>query len=518
MMLLPINKNPTVRSFAYHIFTDMVCNNAYTNSAEIARLGVPDENVYDWSVFADKTVYEITNSEVRVFSGSNEIKNCFRIYRRLKKTDELIVKIKKHLYTNPWSNISIFIARKKQLPQSDDFEKDQLCATFTRAIGYGYFVHREHVFSQLVRTRIMRFPYYLKMKLDNSIVSFSYNDAGVWKEVGRMEYIYSEDDCVGIDLNIADNQYLNWLYTNFINLQGNLNDEVRLDWINTAKRNYRFYSVNPILTFGYEELAATNVDGLFSQICRYLDAGRYVEIYLNEKYIPGAVNYQKKDHIHENLCYGYDENNRVVYLVNIAVGKPNFIRSSIDDFENGFLFNGGNRFVHTLNFNPDEEYYRLNIQYMVSNLEKYLNGTNISESFGFCSATENKTYGMALYDMLMTDDGVFKLAGDERMAYLLFEHKKIMRDRVRFLYDRRQLAKDVFSKLYAGFQENYRISEILLNVVLKNKVKPSCDIDVRLRGLLNRLKSSELCLISEMIDELNKGDRADQACYPRDSG
>lgn len=504
MKSLPINFKPIVRSFANHAFVDMICNNSYTNSNVLAEFSVLNEIVNNWTVYTNKVTYEINDSKIRAFSNPNLEQNCFGFYRKLKINDELVLQINKHLYTNAWSKINIFISKENQLPYLNGFYRDNLCIMFSRAVGHGYFIHKDNNIISEIKTRVLKFPYYLKVKLDENKIIFSYKDGEFWREVGVIEYTYNEMDYLGIDLNISDNQYLNWLYTNFINLQGDLNDYVCLDWINTPKKNYRFYSVNPILSFDYDELTASDKNDLFAKICCYLDSGKYVEIYLNEKYLPCTSSYGQKDYIHENLCYGYDEKEQKIYLINILDGKPNPIQVSKNDFKIGFETNCGNVFVHTLRYNPDESYYKFDVEYMVFSLKNYLASANISVNFCFCSSVEHKTYGVALYDMLMTDIGVSKITDDVRISYLLYEHKKIMMERLQFLYDRGLIKDKTYNNLYYEYQKNYKRSESLLLLVMKNAIKPVDNIDVRIRNLLNNIKLKEVYIIKELINDIEE--------------
>lgn len=501
---LSINKNPYIRSFPYHTFIDIACNNDLTNSSQIAEFEILNEKINFWNVYTSKLKYDILDNKVCVFSNPYEKKNNFKIYRKIKENDEITVKINKHLFTNAWSNISIFICDSNKLKEIPDFEENAPIVIFSRGIGYGFYMHIAGLFHSLFKTRKLIFPYYIRIKTTKSTISFSFRDKEDWKELTTLKFTYCEKNCLGIDLNIADNQYYNWIYTNFINLQGNLDDSVRLDWLNTPKRNYKFYTVNPILTFEYIEWEMLHSNKIFECIRNNIDNNKYIEVYLNEKYIKNTLCYQKYDFIHENLCYGYDKDNKLIFLINIRDGKPNLIEVYIDDFMKGFLHNNNNNFVHTLKYNVDEAYYRFNKKYMILNLRQYLKGANISENFGFCSNIENKTYGIALCDLLTTEEGMLKLLEDKRISFLIYEHKKIMRDRVHFLYERKEIGDDDYLKLYSAFQDNLNNSELLLMLVLKNSIKPINDINSKINNLIELIKNNEIKCINELIISIEK--------------
>lgn len=501
---LSINKNPYVRSFPYHTFIDIVCNNDLTNSSKIAEFEILNEKIDFWDIYTSKTTYEILDAKVCVFSNPYVEKNNFKIYRRIKENDEITVKINKHLFTNAWSNINFFISDSNKLQEIPNFEKNAPSVTFSRGIGYGFYMHIAGLFHSLFKTRKLIFPYYIKIETTKSMIRFSFRDKDDWKKLTTLEYNYSENNCLGIDLNIADNQYYNWIFTNFINLQGNLTDLVRLDWINTPKRNYKFYSINPMITFENVELGILNSYEMFECIRNNIDNNKYIEIYLNEKYINNTLFYQKYDFVHENLCYGYDEDNKLIFLVNMRDGKPNLIEVYIDDFLKGFFYNNNNNFVNTFLYNTDEAYYRFNKKYMILNLRQYLRGANISENFGFCSNVENKTYGIDIYDLLATEEGILKLLDDKRISFLIYEHKKIMCDRIQFLYERKEFGNDDYLKFYSVFQDNLNNSELLLMLVLKNSIKSINDINSKINNLIKKIKNNEIQYINELITLIDK--------------
>lgn len=504
MNILPINKTPYVRSYPYHAFVDMICNNDMTNSEEIAEFDILNDNIKLWNVYTNKTTHKIEESKISVFSNPYVESNNFKIYRKLKRNDELIVRINKHMFANTWSNISLFIADNKQLPAFPDFVHNNPGVVFTRGIGYGFYMHINNSFKSILKTKNIFFPYYIKMKLSSDIICFYVKDEGEWKKLSEIEFEYGNNFCLGIGLNISDNQYINWLYTNFINLQGKLEDSVVVDWINNPKRNYKFYSINPMLMFEYNEINVCNSYELLNFILKNINNKKYMEVYLNEKYIKNTSCYQKYDYIHENLCYGCDEDSGIIYLVNMKNGRPNLIETSINEFLEGFLNNDNNNFVYTLQYNPDMAYYKFNIKYMILNLKLYLKGNNISESFGFCSVVENKMYGIEIYDILISDAGISIIIKDKRISFILNEHKKIMRDRVQFLYDRKFISKNKYLKLYPKFQENYEISKLILMLVLKNQFKKINKIENKLLSLLKKLKKNELIYINKLIKSIHE--------------
>ena len=185
-------------------------------------------------------------------------------------------------------------------------------------------------------------------------------------------------------------------------------------------------------------------------------------------------------------------------------GKPNLIEVYIDDFLKGFFYNNNNNFVNTFLYNTDEAYYRFNKKYMILNLRQYLRGANISENFGFCSNVENKTYGIDIYDLLATEEGILKLLDDKRISFLIYEHKKIMCDRIQFLYERKEFGNDDYLKFYSVFQDNLNNSELLLMLVLKNSIKSINDINSKINNLIKKIKNNEIQYINELITLIDK--------------
>lgn len=72
--------------------------------------------------------------------------------------------------------------------------------------------------------------------------------------------------------------------------------------------------------------------------------------------------------------------------------------------------------------------------------------------------------------------------------HFLFMNIKIMRNRVQFLCERKEVGNDDYLKLYSAFQDNLNNSELLIMLVLKNSIKPINDINSKINNLTELIK------------------------------
>ena len=80
-------------------------------------------------------------------------------------------------------------------------------------------------------------------------------------------------------------------------------------------------------------------------------------------------------------------------------------------------------------------------------------------------ARDPRHYGLSVYEELKSEKGVQVLIADRRVAHVLWGHKQIMCERIRFLISGRYLP-DGSEYLYEGMQEIGRMVFDLKNILL----------------------------------------------------
>ncbi len=97
----------------------------------------------------------------------------------------------------------------------------------------------------------------------------------------------------------------------------NVCEEIKLDYCNMIKRDSNNHVMHPFIRFTHERysvLLEYGVD-LWKMIKVNINKKRYIQVFLNEKYIKGLDAYNKHDFSHESLIYGYEDNGQKIKIL-----------------------------------------------------------------------------------------------------------------------------------------------------------------------------------------------------------
>jgi hypothetical protein len=161
-----------------------------------------------------------------------------------------------------------------------------------------------------------------------------------------------------------------------------------------------------------------------------IDNEQYIIGTYDEFYDPNKYNYKKKHNIHDCFLYGYNLNEKIFYTAGYLENsqykeytlKFEDYLNAVKDYENSE--NSIN--IKFLRFKKNIV-YNIDVSQIKTALRAYLNGENIY--------FEDKVelYGVNIYDILMNK--IKNNDYDLREYHVLWEHKKIMSDRIKFLID-----------------------------------------------------------------------------------
>lgn len=140
---------------------------------------------------------------------------------------------------------------------------------------------------------------------------------------------------------------------------------------------------------------------------------------------------------------------------------------------------------------------------LIDYLKEYINSENSSYKYRALSHFKTeKCFGISLYDYYSseyTDDFIF----DYRISYILYEHKLIMVDRLKFLYERNYLTNKEYKELTKVFNVLLEKSEIIKNLIIKYKILPNEKTKKSIINNLIEMKSIEAPIIRELIKFLS---------------
>lgn len=247
--------------------------------------------------------------------------------------------------------------------------------------------------------------------------------------------------------------YVPWFYSNFVQLISPKDI--------ATNRNSQFDFYNKYFFFGYPQgiqplknqvikrgLLSKNYTGGVKQfIIDCIDLGRYIYTWADEYDISSKISYQKNHVFHDVFIYGYDLENNCFYT--LGFGTDMQFSSHLIPFEQ----------LHSLEDTLD--YWDIKIFVIERNdqfddssvdlsllniwLNDYLRSFDSSlrykpliYSYGLNSETGDLCYGLSVYASLMeylesVKRGQSSL--DIRPFHILWEHKKIMVERIKYMID-----------------------------------------------------------------------------------
>jgi hypothetical protein len=362
----------------------------------------------------------------------------------------------------------------------------------------------------------IKYPLFLKLSLFDKNTLFYYSfDMESWilcYETDMPINMSLDDLYIGVKVELSDeNMYYNWVYSNYIQVMLNNGwvdnpDNISLDYYVAPQKNYNYYTVHNLLDFKYEnpKLILNYVSDIIDYIVYQINYKYYVEILLNEKYIPNRNAYNKYDYNHTNLIYGYDEDKKILYIMGFnKLGKPELSEISYDIFNVAYNTSYTYANIYMLKYVPDFSMYKLNTHEIISSIDEYIHGCNTSIRFGNLFMPLNNTFGLQVYDELMKNDrNIDIFIHDVRISYLLFEHKKIMRDRISYLAKRGLINLDHSTDILCLMENIYSKSELITNLVIKYSINHDENIKNRITILMNDVKEMEKICYTNLLNLL----------------
>jgi len=173
----------------------------------------------------------------------------------------------------------------------------------------------------------------------------------------------------------------------------------------------------------------------------------YVQVPINEFYVPQSSAYRKTSYPHPVLVYGFDDDRQIFNCVGFLAQSYGPVEIEYDAMEAAFekvpgtYWRDPSLFIFKLAKHCD---YWMDPAFMRSSLEEYLTGTNVMERTAhFAMPRRDSFFGFSVWNVLTTHiDAIASQAADSRAQpmHLLYEHKLFMEKRIEFMRERNLLA------------------------------------------------------------------------------
>ncbi|MDT9727180.1 hypothetical protein DUZ99_19645, partial [Xylanibacillus composti] len=306
--------------------------------------------------------------------------------------------------------------------------------------------------------------------------------------------------------------FLPWFYSNYIQLfcyKDLIGDACPLNF-------YRYHDWNyyPLLDNQYLKRDLLLDTSVTDFIKHAIESDYCIYTIANEYYIPGSEPYQKYDFDHCIMIYGYDSVQKKFHSINF---NDNWEYSDFDisfeQFEKA-IHHVGTKLSYAKQirmFKPDlNVQFNFNLNFVIDMLQDYLNSCNRSDRFSVYATDSRLIFGIQVYDEFFRYVEKLlnrKVESDIRPFHIIWEHKKVMLERIAFIKGQMNLTASQLTEIQI-IEEAYKLVEEVANTIRIKMLKYLLtNRDSYLQGMLDEikdLKNKEIPLIEKLIEFLEK--------------
>lgn len=507
--ILPICNKPRIQIYTHHSYPLAIIESSFNVSDEVIKLRIKDGDKFKWITKTNDTVLKWMENNILSFHAGKFSNNtqCF-IMRDCNLNDEIVIEIQYHQYTQPGSGINLILSNEKF---DDCNDKNKSIYRFGILRRYGLYVQINEQRCNISNIKnITTYPAWLKVvRRGQSIASYLSGDGENWVLISEEELpkdFNNDHLLLGIYTNSAENQYYNWLYSNYIQTFYVGSDISRhlvtLDYYTTPPKNYSSLYMNHFLDFQREdnEVARSMFGNINNYIKWNLNNNRYIEIVLDEYYIPNREAFQKKHYAHSNLIYGYDDTSSCYFIIGHK-GKMVDSEISYEVFDCAYNELVYSNIIRNIQYNPNSMAYQFDLKAVYWMINEYINGNNTSLYMRNIVPELNGAYGINTYgELLRTELGNISLFRDKRVSYLIYEHNWLMKQRLEFMYKKQIIKNKQFLEVISGFDNILHLSEKLKNFGVKNYMKLEAETEKKLIEILSQIEQCEIVFYKELIN------------------
>lgn len=314
-------------------------------------------------------------------------------------------------------------------------------------------------------------------------------------------------------LAILENEsaFHGWFFTNFTQLYtfSNRKNPISDFKIDFYSHNGKYPKV-PFLeyfNFNKDTITIFNHD-ILNLIIEHINLNYYIEAGIDEYYWSSKRSFRKKHFHHDNLVYGYNLKEEKLYYLGYnkemifgehSVHFNEFISSFTNDMEANIkliknftqeLLSETTKYVYHDNLNFDMDIFK---QYLVDFLES-------KNSFNSHRGMESSVFGLEIYDETVrriTDD--IRISKDMRIFRIIWEHKKIMHKRIKYLNNIGFLSNkgiNYFSNRYLQLIDE---CTILRSNAMKYYITDKKEVLYSMCSRLEKIKLTEKGMLRELL-------------------
>lgn len=465
--ILPITEHTNVRTYTYYSYVDAILANESRAGREAAKIWVSSQENKTWSYLSD-TMKKEQNAETITFFAN---KYCFdmnaRLFRKLERKDEIVCRIVHQQYSQAWGNISLFVA-----PLEDFSIKSSLEIQFGNFNKSGIFYKNEY--GNIVwDNRHVQEEDRLFLRCEDSRISFWLNEEKIFEY--QLDALGHKKWVIGIAIDLFDNKYYDWFFSNFIQWKYNKNvREIKFEFDVGIRRAWNYCTVNQFLLFRNNSIGQLRYFGIdiIDYLIREIKEERYLELFLDSYDIVGSIQERKHHFIHQSLIYGYDNEKEEIYVLYTNQGKPKLGIIPYDSLRNQIKKCSDDEMLVSYEYSPEGDEVTISRKLIVEQLECYIDGKPIMH-FDMILTSDDYYYGLDVYDLWKQEQEQEIFLNDERIPYLFYEHKKCMVERLDYMNMKGMISNDFVEQYMTEFRECEKEANMVLNYLMKYSRRPS---------------------------------------------
>ncbi|MCR8645974.1 hypothetical protein NV379_25460 [Paenibacillus sp. N1-5-1-14] len=325
-----------------------------------------------------------------------------------------------------------------------------------------------------------------------------------------------------LSITSAHEETIPWYYSNFIQLSCTkrfLEDgrQFFLDFFRGKPNELNFN--NPFLltcSVNYTIMENLALGDWPQFIANQIQSGYYCVVFVDEARLSPSAAYQQEPFPHHLFIYGFDLDDRVFHVSMFdRTGVYRNLRVSFEEFQDAVqsmrhLLREKLTADHHTYFYKYEPHspYPFDKTAAIDQLRDYLNGETHLNRINY-NPDEGEAFGIKVYDYLQMYYNAVQ-QGDSRLGYrvdvrhlhVLWEHKKMMSERIDYLIKQGMIPYD--EELVEGYNDITKRALKLRDQYIRHEMREDQEIYERLRLRFDQFREEEPVLLQKLITMLER--------------
>lgn len=474
--ILPINENPILKCYSHEaemmsIITNPQICGKFEAIFESPKWKFQKSNNQGVEILKDEkcNISEIPSINRYIISGS-EVDAYFRnyIYKKVNGDGNFEITISSMTRQSTYTQSGIMIMQDiNNWVSEQDVIKFSYFAKNTLYLELSRFDKKY----KDIKIDNVKLPVSLFITVKSGKIDFSIREKDKKKElIFELNMNSYADIYIGFYGYSLKSDLENWINNNFIQMHCDqyLTDvyEVPIDYFGFIHTNGLYNTLNPwIKTESINRQLIQNISDIMGFLRQMLSENKYIHLMLNEYYIENRAAFGKKYYEHANLIYGYDDNNKFLYISGFDSEKR-YCNGKISYSEFIDSYNSVKRDTPIYLLEPIHPFIDLqfDLSLVIQYLKEYYSSIDSNYVYRNMYTISRRQYGLNIYDVIVAN--LDKLS-DIRIIYIMWEHKILMKNRLRFLYQNNFLRKEEYTNLLVLCDELIEKTNLIKLEILK---------------------------------------------------